>query len=36
MLQAARDAQPRRQSVLEHALANEGEFEYVPVEREPR
>jgi hypothetical protein len=36
MLQAARDALPRRQSVLEHALANEGEFEYTPVEREPR
>jgi hypothetical protein len=35
MLQAAKDALPRRQSVLEHALANEGEIEYVPVEQEP-
>jgi hypothetical protein len=37
MLAAAKDASPRRQSVLEHALANEGgEFEYHPVEQESR
>jgi hypothetical protein len=31
MLAAAKDAQPRRKSVLEHALSNEGEFEYIPI-----
>jgi hypothetical protein len=36
MLQAAKDAGPRRQSVLEHALANEGGvIEYHPVEQAP-
>jgi hypothetical protein len=35
ILQAAKDAGPRRQSVLEHALANEGVIEYHPVERVP-
>jgi hypothetical protein len=35
MLQAAKDAQPRRKSVLEHALANGDTFEYHPVPREP-
>ena len=34
MLTAAKDAGPRRQSVLEHALANEGGvIEYIPVEQ---
>jgi hypothetical protein len=35
MLQAAADARPRRQSPLEHALANEGVIEYHPVEQVP-
>jgi hypothetical protein len=30
MLAAARDAQPRRQSVLQHALSNEGALEFHP------
>lgn len=37
MLAAAKDAEPRRQSVLEHALANGGGFlEYHRVETEPQ
>jgi hypothetical protein len=36
MLQAAKDARPRRQSVLDHALANrDGKIEYHPVEQVP-
>jgi hypothetical protein len=35
MLAAAKDARPRRQSVLDHALANEGVIEYHPVEQVP-
>jgi hypothetical protein len=35
MLQAAADARPRRQSPLEHALANEGVIEYHPVGQVP-
>jgi hypothetical protein len=36
MLQAARDAVPRRQSVLEEALTNrDGAIVYDPVDREP-
>jgi hypothetical protein len=35
MLAAAKDARPRRQSVLEHALANDGVIEYHPVEQVP-
>jgi hypothetical protein len=35
MLAAAKDARPRRQSVLDHALANEGVIEYHPVEQAP-
>jgi hypothetical protein len=32
MLQAAKDAQPRRRSVLEHALAGrDGQAEYIPI-----
>jgi hypothetical protein len=32
MLQAAKDAQQRRQSVLEHALADrDGQIEYIPI-----
>ena len=31
MLQAARDAQPKRQSVLQHALANSGELVFHPI-----
>ena len=31
MLQADRDAQPRRQSVLQHALANTGEMVFHPI-----
>jgi hypothetical protein len=31
MLQAAKDEQPRRRSVLEHALTNDGSIEYHPV-----
>ena len=32
MLQAAKDAKPRRKSVLEHALANDGDaFENHPL-----
>jgi hypothetical protein len=31
MLQAAKDAEPRRQSVLEHALTNEGAIVYHPI-----
>jgi antitoxin component of MazEF toxin-antitoxin module len=34
MLQAARDAQPRRQSVLEAALANDGSYTYHPISGE--
>jgi hypothetical protein len=35
MLQAARDAEPRRRSVLEEALANRhGDITYHPVDRE--
>ena len=30
LLAAARDAQPRRQSVLQHALSNEGALEFHP------
>jgi hypothetical protein len=36
MLQAAKDAEPRRQSVLEEALTNrDGAMVYHPVDREP-
>jgi hypothetical protein len=35
MLQAAKDAQPRRRSVLEHALANDGAIEYMGLGRPP-
>lgn len=35
MLVAAKAAQPRRQSVLEHALANDGAIEYHPIEQVP-
>jgi hypothetical protein len=36
MLQAALDAEPRRRSVLEEALANRGDaIVYHPVDREP-
>jgi hypothetical protein len=35
MLQMAKDAQPRRKSVLEHALDNSGEFEYIPIQTVP-
>jgi hypothetical protein len=35
MLAAAKDARPRRQSVLQHALSNEGAIEYRPVEQVP-
>jgi hypothetical protein len=35
MLQAAKDAAPRRQSVLQHALSNEGAIEYHPAEQVP-
>jgi hypothetical protein len=35
MLTAAKDAQPRRRSVLDHALANEAVIEYHPVEQVP-
>jgi hypothetical protein len=31
MLQAARDAQPKRQSVLQHALGNSGELVFHPI-----
>jgi hypothetical protein len=31
MAGALEDAQPRRQSVLEHALANDGEIEFHPI-----
>ena len=31
MLQAAKDAEPRRTSVLEHALANDDAAEYHPI-----
>jgi hypothetical protein len=31
MLQAGKDAQPRRRSVLEHALANDGTIEFHPL-----
>ena len=31
MLQAAKDADPRRQSVLEHAPANDDAFEFHPI-----
>jgi hypothetical protein len=32
MLQAAKDARPRRQSVLDHALADrDGQIEYIPI-----
>jgi hypothetical protein len=31
MLQTAKDAQPRRQAVLEHALANDGTIEFHPI-----
>jgi hypothetical protein len=31
MMQADRDAQPRRQSPLEHALGNSGQIEYHPI-----
>jgi hypothetical protein len=34
MTQAAKDAEPRRQSVLEHALANDGAVVYHPIGRE--
>jgi hypothetical protein len=34
MLQAARDAQPKRQSVLQHALANSGEMVFHPIRDE--
>ena len=34
MLQAAKDAEPHRKHVFEHALANEGGvIEYIPVEQ---
>jgi hypothetical protein len=34
MMQADKDAQPRRQSVLEHALADrDGAIEYHPIEQ---
>jgi hypothetical protein len=37
MLQAAKDAQPRRQSVLDHALQDrDGQIEYHPIQQEPR
>jgi hypothetical protein len=36
-LAAAKDAEPRRQSVLEHALANrDGATIYHPIEQVPR
>jgi hypothetical protein len=35
MLAAAKDARPRRQSVLQHALSNQGVIEYHPVEQVP-
>jgi hypothetical protein len=35
MLQAAKDAAPRRQSVLQHALSNEGVIQYHPAEQVP-
>jgi hypothetical protein len=35
MLQAAKDAGPRRQSVLEHALANDANFEFHSLKGEP-
>jgi hypothetical protein len=35
MLQAAKDAAPRRQSVLQHALPNEGVIQYHPAEQVP-
>jgi hypothetical protein len=34
MMQAVKDAEPRRQSVLEHALANDGGVVYHPIDRE--
>jgi hypothetical protein len=33
MLTAAKDARPRRESVLEHALANDGMIEFHPIEQ---
>jgi len=33
--QAEKDAQPKRQSVLEHALGNTGELEYIPLRNTP-
>jgi hypothetical protein len=35
MLEAGKTARPRRQSVLEHALANDDGFVYHPLEGEP-
>jgi hypothetical protein len=34
MLQAAHDARPKRQSVLQHALGNSGELEFHPLRDE--
>jgi hypothetical protein len=34
MLTAAKDARPRRQSVLEHALTNDGSIEFHPIQTE--
>jgi hypothetical protein len=34
MLQAARDAEPRRRSVIEEALANDDGLTYHPVREE--
>ena len=31
MLQAVKDADPRRRSVLEHALANDDAFQFHPI-----
>ena len=35
MLQAAKDARPRRQSPLQHALANSGELVFHPIQHGP-
>lgn len=32
MLQASKDAQPKRQSVLQHALGNSGEMVFHPIQ----
>jgi hypothetical protein len=34
MLQASKDAQPKRQSVLQHALSNTGEMVFHPIRDE--